>query len=246
MRVSGRLLLSCALLIGSTAALYGQRENRGFLDSGGDFLHRGHWITGGMFSYSTNECSDFRFAMLNNINSTGYTLKISPFFAYAIRDNVALGARMSYSRSLDKIHSAEIDSDDIDLGIDEYYRLKHQGSVAAVMRYYFPLDSEGRFAILNEVRLSGGYGEAKYFNGTGDELKGAYETTISGALTISPGMLAMVNRHVAVEVNVGVLGAQYSRTSTTRNQVTKGDRTVGVLNYRVNLLSFELGLSYYF
>lgn len=57
------------------------------------FIPKGQWMVGSTFSYSEHEDDNYKFLVLEKIESTGYTFKVSPFFGYFIRDNVALGGR---------------------------------------------------------------------------------------------------------------------------------------------------------
>ena len=50
---------------------------------------------------------------------------------------------------------------------------------------------------------------------------------------------------MAVEVNVGVMGISYSHTKQVHNQVTTGTRHQSAMNFKVNLLSIGLGISFY-
>ena len=50
---------------------------------------------------------------------------------------------------------------------------------------------------------------------------------------------------MAVEVNVGMMGIGYSRVRQGHNQVTTGTRHQSAMNFKVNLLSIGLGISFY-
>lgn len=234
------------LLLGSLS-LSGQRIDRSFASgSMTPFIEKGAWITGGNVSYSTHRNADYKFAVLDNINSTGYKMEISPFVAYAFGNNEAAGARLGYERSLLKIHGADVAIKDLDIGIEEYYRLKHTISCNAVYRYYIPLDRSNRFAIFNEMRIGLGWGQAKLFNGLGEKLTGVYERNIDLTVAMAPGMVAFATDNIAIEVNVGILGVQYANTRSVESQVYVGQRNETLLNFKINLLALELGAAYYF
>ena len=72
------------------------------------FIPKGQWMVGSTFSYSEHEDDNYKFLVLEKIESTGYTFKVSPFFGYFIRDNVALGGRFSYNRTYTPIGSSKI------------------------------------------------------------------------------------------------------------------------------------------
>ena len=72
------------------------------------FVPRGQWIFGASASYSTHTNKDYTFLVIEDINSDGYTFKVTPLIAYAIRDNMAIGVKFIYSRSLLRIDSGSI------------------------------------------------------------------------------------------------------------------------------------------
>jgi hypothetical protein len=65
------------------------------------------------------------------------------------------------------------------------------------------------------------------------------------SLGLNPGMVAFVNNHLAIEVNVGMLGLQYKHTEQIHNQVYTGDLKSTQINFKVNILSIGFGVSYY-
>ena len=53
------------------------------------FIPKGQWMLGSTFSYSEHEDNNFSFlGVLQDIESLGYSFKVSPFFGYFIKDNV--------------------------------------------------------------------------------------------------------------------------------------------------------------
>ena len=86
-----------------------RRRRRGLTDRHTLFVPKGQWVFGGTASYSTHTNDNYRFLIVEDINSTGYTVRVSPMVAYALRDNMALGARFTYSRSLLKLDKAHLE-----------------------------------------------------------------------------------------------------------------------------------------
>ena len=102
------------------------RAERGLTSMSNQFVPRGQWIFGASASYSTHTNKDYTFLVIEDINSDGYTFKVTPLIAYAIRDNMAIGVKFIYSRSLLRIDSGSIKlGSDIDLGVDFYNALQH-------------------------------------------------------------------------------------------------------------------------
>lgn len=225
--------------------VHAQRYDRGFDLNSTAFTKKGTWMIGGQVAYSTHKNEDYRFLIIEDINSTGYRFTVSPMFCYMVRDNMGVGMRFGYGRNLLKVDSANLSIDEIDVNVKDYYSLSHDFSAMAIYRNYIPLGESKRFALFNETQLSYSTGQAKLIDGHGTSIVGTYERSNSLSLGLNPGMVAFINDHVAVEVNVGMLGLQYTSVDQTHNQVYKGSRETTQINFKVNILSIGFGLAYY-
>ena len=223
------------------------RRRRGLTDTHNLFVPKGQWVFGGTASYSTHSNKSYQFLLIEGIDSKGYTFKISPMIAYAVRNNMALGGRFIYSRSLLKLDKAAINFGDegsnVNLAAQDYYSLQHSYQVAAIWRQYIPLGRSKRFALFNEMSLAGGGTEARFANGS--PVKGTYETGYTLSLGISPGIIAFATNNMAVEVNVGVMGITFNHSEQVHNQVTVGERNLSQMNFKVNIFSIGLGMAFY-
>jgi hypothetical protein len=202
-------------------------------------------MVGGKVGYSTHKNDNYRFLVIEDINSTGYRFTVSPMFCYMIRDNMGLGMRFGYGRNLLSIDSANINIESVGINVKDYFSLSHDFSAMAVYRNYIPLGTSKRFALFNEMQLTYGVGEAKIIDGHGTNIVGSFEKSHSLSLGINPGMIAFINDHVAVEFNVGMLGLQYNNVNQTHNQIYNGSRDATQINFKVNILSLGFGLAYY-
>ena len=223
------------------------RRQRGLTDKHNLFVPRGQWIFGGTASYSTHSNDTYRFLVVEGIESKGYTFKVSPMIAYAFRDNMALGGRFIYSRSLLKLDKADLnlggEDSDLNFELNDCYSLQQSYSVAMIWRQYIPLGRNKRFALFNEMQLSGGGTQARFAKDS--PVKGTYQTGYTFSLGISPGIIAFATNNRAVEVNVGVMGISYSHTKQVHNQVTVGKRDASMMNFKVNIFSIGLGMAFY-
>lgn len=224
-----------------------KRRQRGLTDVNNLFVPKGQWIFGGTASYSTHTNEGYQFLVIDKIDSKGYTFKVSPLIAYAFHNNMALGGRFIYSRSLLKLDNAKLSLGDEDSGIDitarDFYSIRHTYTVAAVWRQYIPLGRSKRFALFNELQLAGGGTEAKFAYES--PVKGTYETGYTLSLGVSPGIIAFATNNMAVEVNVGVMGITYTSTEQVHNQVRVGKRSTSMMNFKVNIFSIGLGMYFY-
>ena len=210
------------------------------------FVPKGQWIVGSNVSYSEHTESNYDFLVVEGVNSDGYKLKISPMFDYALKDNMALGARFNYSRTLVRMDETQINLDDENqFDVNNIYQLKHSYSAMAIFRNYIPLGESKRFALFSETQLEVGGSQSKVSNGRGEELTGTYSTSVDMGLGVSPGLVAFINNYTAVEVSVGVLGVNLSKKRQTTNQVETGEQSSTSANFKINIFSIGLGIAFY-
>lgn len=224
-----------------------RRRQRGLTDRHNLFVPKGQWIFGGTASYSTHSNDTYRFFVVEDIDSRGYNVKVSPMVAYAFRDNMALGGRFVYSRTLLKMDGAQLEIGDKETGTEihvrDFHTLRHSFQMAAIWRQYIPLGRNRRFALFNEMQFAGGAIQGKFANDA--PVKGTYESGYSFSLGIAPGIIAFATNNMAVEVNVGVMGISYTNVKQVHNQVTVGHRKSSMMNFKVNIFSIGLGMAFY-
>lgn len=204
--------------------------------------------TGGIsFSYLKADAKDFDFLLLDGINARGYTLKISPNFAYAIKDDIAIGARFSYRRTYANIGNVDIGlGDDLSFKIDHYRTLRHSYQMGVFLRTYMSLFGSKVIGFYNDLQLSYGLNQGKTLNHEGAALTGAYEVGHSLKLGVRPGMAVFVRNNLAVDVSLDVMGASLKWVKQTRNRVEEGSFRSATADFSLNLLSVNLGLTTYF
>lgn len=211
-----------------------------------DFVPKGQWIVGLSVSYTQSSQDKYQFLILEGISGDTYSFKISPTVMFAVKADLALGGRFSYNRSLTKVANAEIVLDsETNYSFDHLYRLSHNYYGAAVMRNYFSLGKSTRFGIFNEVALQLGGGQTKLTTGVGDDLTGTYERNFSLSLGLTPGICVFLSNYSALEVNVGLLGFNYTDTRAVKDQIYVSKRNAQSANFRINLFSITFGATFY-
>lgn len=235
-RVLNRLAaVSAALLM----CLAGASEARAQYD-------RGKWVISGNASYSMHESDNARLLVVDGIVGQGYNLSVSPAASYMVRDNLAIGVRGSYGRSLFNINAAELAVSDISLDIRDYYSLRHDWSAGIFARPYIPIGSSGRYAMFAEVFLGGKAGQAKVIDEHDGTMAGTWQKSHSWSFEVNPGLTAFLTDHTALEVSVGLLDFCTSSTDQVHNQVYTGSRSSFKSSFMVDVLSLNFGLAFYF
>lgn len=211
------------------------------------FVPKGQWITGLSVSYSQSSQNKYSFLVIENLNGDTYSFNISPMLMYAVRDDLALGGKFGYSRSLTKLESMDLNFDpETTFGVDHLYRLSHDYWGMAVMRNYFSIGHSKRFGFFNELQLKFGGGQSKFTTGAGSDLSGTYTTNFFCGVGLAPGLTVFLNNYSAVEVNVGVLGFNYNKSTSKRDQIYSESLAYKTANFRINLFSITFGVGLYF
>ena len=203
-------------------------------------------MLGGTARYSQHLNDDYNMLIINDINSKGYNVSVNPRLMYMFKDNMGVGLRFSYDRSMLDLASADLSVSDITMSAKDCYEIQHQFSAHGVYRAYIPLGSSKRVAMFADLLFGGSYKQGKNFNAGGDYVLGTYTQKYALELAVEPGIVAFLSERLAVEMNVGIFGLNYSWADQLKNQVIGGHSDSTSAGFMVNLLSLGVGLSYYF
>lgn len=210
------------------------------------FIPQGQWMAGGTFSYSEHEENNLNFLVLKNIEGLGYTFNVSPYVGYFFKNNMSAGVRFAYNRTYLDMSNFEVNlGDDFKISLKDLYYLEHNYEVSGFLRTYVPLGKSKIFGLFNELRLTYGYGVGKNSTGSGTEYDGTFEKTHMLQLGIAPGMSAFVTNWSAVEVSIGVMGYGIEWKKQKTNQVEDGSRRTSSGNFKINLFSINIGMTFY-
>lgn len=64
------------------------------------FMPKGEFIFGGTVSYNSFNFDDFDFLMLSGISAQTYNVSVTPNVYYSFANNMAVGIKFAYKRSL--------------------------------------------------------------------------------------------------------------------------------------------------
>ncbi len=241
-----RLLAICLLLLiwGSLKAS-GQDDFQRDLESV-VFVPKGQWITGVSINYTQSNQNDYQFLVVENLSGDTYSFRVSPMLIYVVKDDLGLGGKFAYTRSLTKLEKGSIVlGDDTSYDVNNLYRLSHNYYGMAVMRNYFSMGRSKRFGFFNELQLQLGGGQSKLMQGKGTEITGAYERNFSANIGLAPGIVVFLNNFSALEVNIGVLGFSYTHTRQINDRIYDSTRKSKHASFNINLFSITFGAAFY-
>lgn len=242
------LLLLCTLCAGEAQAQRGKRAikriDREVMEA--VFIPKGAWMAGGTVSYSEHDEGNLNVLVLKNLEGKGYDFSVSPYAGYFFRDNISAGLRFAYRRNYLDLKNLELNlGEDFNISLDNLYYLEHKYETSGFLRTYMPIGRSKIFGLFNEARVTYGYGKGKNSTGTGATYDGAYQKVQNLQIGFAPGLTAFITDWSAVEVSVGVMGFDFKWIDQETNRVEEGRQRVSSGNFKINLFSINIGMTFY-
>ena len=241
------ILLLLAVIVGSAEAQRGKRaiERIDRDVQKAVFIPKGTWMVGGSVSYSEHDESNLNFLIMKDVEGKGYNFSISPYVGYFFRDNISAGFRFTYNRDYLDLGNMDINLGDITLSFDDLYYLEHKYEATGFLRTYIPIGRSKIFGLFNEARITYGYGKGKNSTGSGTTYDGTFQTVQNLQIGFAPGLAAFITNWSAVEVSVGVMGFDFKWIDQQSNQVEEGSMRTSSGNFKINLFSINIGMTFY-
>ena len=190
-------------------------------------------------SEKTSENPSSLFQQIESQDRISYI--ISGAGGYFIRDLWMLGGRLEYESSESDTGFTE-DSDQ--LRIQATSQLT---TIGFVMRNYLPMGKTGRFSLFVESSLDFGYGKEVVQTTLDDDIDRTVTNAYVLELGVTPGLMAFINKGVAIETSVNLIGLSASWGDYDFNSGERTGNTSSVdLDFSIKLLTLYIGLTYYF
>lgn len=210
------------------------------------FVPKGALVAGVSVNYSHSDQDNYQFLIIENLSGDSYSFKVSPTVMFCFKDNFTAGGRFSYSRSQTRLDNADIIIDsETDHNIDKLFRVSQSYLGTGLMRMYVSLGKTTRFGLFNEVQLAIGGGQSKITNGQGKDFTGTYERNFQFHVGLAPGLSCFLNNYSAIEVNVGVLGFNYTHSRAVTDRIHVAKTNANHANFNINLFSITFGVMFY-
>ena len=118
---------------------------------------------GGTAKYTQHVNDGYSMLVISNINSEGYNISVKPRVMYAFKDNMAVGLKFSYGRSMLDLASADLGVASIEMNAADCYQIQHKYSAFGVFRAYIPFGNSKRVAMFADLHLGGSFKQGKAF-----------------------------------------------------------------------------------
>ena len=235
------------MLFLGTLCAEAQHYDRGYeLVPSSPFLKKGTWMAGGTARYAQHINDGFNFLLINNINSAGYSVSLSPKVMYMFKDNMGAGLKFAYETSNLDLSSAELSAAGITMEAKDCYQIQNEYSVHGFYRTYIPLAGAKRIAMFADLMIGGIIGRGKVFNTVDDSIVGTYQKSYALEIRVDPGIIAFLTERIALELNVGIFGVSQRWANQIHNQIDNGTFDSISAGFMINPLSIGIGMSYYF
>ena len=210
------------------------------------FIPKGEWLLGGTFNYQEWDTDNINLLVLKDIDIEGHTFTGSPYFGYFVANNIAIGGRYSYSRHYFYLGNFNLNlGEDFNISLEDLYYLEHTHEGTVFMRTYMPLGRSKMFGFFNDIQLTYAHTVGKNSTGSGADYDGSYGKTHALKLSFCPGMTAFVTDFMAAEASIGIMGFKYKWQEQQTNRIESGKSRSTGANFRFNLLSINLGITFY-
>lgn len=235
-----------ALYVPSLEKRHIERVNRDDLKA--TFIPKGQWMVGGTINYQQWDTDQLDMLVLKNMQYNAYTFSGSPYFGYFIKNNLAVGGRYSYSRNNFQLDQFDLNlGEDFNISLSDLYYLGHRHQASVFLRNYMPIGRSKIFGFFAEVDAS--YSQMTSKNSTGlvedKTYDGTYLKSHALQLGFMPGLTAFVTDFAAVECSIGVMGLNYKWGDATANRIENTKSNSGGANFKFNLFSVNLGMTFY-
>lgn len=233
---------------GDTIPMMLRERNFGRFDRGLSnhlYLPKGIWTFGITASYGEFSTSDLEiFDLLSDIDISGHIFAIRPYFAYTIRNNMAVGMRLAYNSGKGRIDSFKVDIDeDMNFNLHDIMYRSESYSAAITFTQYYGIARRGRFGIFNEVELAFSSGNSDFHRPYNGESRMTHTTTMAAALNFSPGLSVFIMDPVSFNISFGVFGFQLKNEKQSVNGERMGSRFTSSANFRFNIFNINFGIA---
>ena len=212
------------------------------------FVYKGEFMLGLTASYGrvSSEDSDL-LLLLDGINVGLNSATIRPFFAYAYKDNLAVGIRLGY----EYIHG-DLSNIGLNLGliadgmegmsIGNLSLRNENFSWALFHRHYLGLDRKGIVGVILETELLFKNGTSRFTAGS-DVESASFSRNFAAQLNVNPGIGVYIFPQACVTATVGIGGLKYNniRQCNAVGEVI-GRRDHSSLDFKINILNVQIGV----
>ena len=207
---------------------------------------KGSWLIGGTAAYTAHDNENYSFAVVKDINSVGFHIGVSPEFCWFVQDNLGVGLKLSYGRTMLDAATGSAEFGTIAIGVEDYYTVRQSMTATAFLRYYIPIGDSERFAMFADAGLMFSKGHRKDSDEHTGAVVGTWQDDWKAGLAVNPGLMAYVGKRLSLFASIGMAGLTFGKAEQIHNQVDEGGRDYFGLSYMLNPAALKIGLDLHF
>ncbi len=174
----------------------------------------------------------------------GYMFTVELFGGYFIKDALAVGTHLGYSRTWFDIDFSILE-DIADIKQRRKYVSNGFFAQPFIKNYMKVLDSKNLY-LFNETSVKVKYSYGISQTDDGEEIEKTRNKAWSIEAGINPGLCIMVLNRFAFETSVGLLGLSSSVVEVEENGEKHSKLVFNMVNFTINLLALDFSLVYFF
>lgn len=213
------------------------------------FVYKGEVMLGLTASYGNVKAEDSDLMLLLNDIDVGLrSTTVRPFFAYAYRDNRAVGLRLGYQYINGNLGNIDVNLGLIAEGIEDMnlgnIGLRNETfSWSLFHRNYLGLDRRGIVGVILEMELLVKSGSTRFMSGA-DDVSASVSRNFAAQLNVNPGLGVYIMPQVCVTATVGIGGLRYNNIRQLDNVTGEviGRRDHSSLNFKINIVDIQIGI----
>jgi hypothetical protein len=174
----------------------------------------------------------------------GYMFTVQVFGGYFIKDALAVGTHLGYSRTwLDIDFSLLEDLADV----KQHRKYVSNGFfVQPFLKNYLKVMDSKSLYFFNETSILVQYSYGMSQSDDGEEIDKTRNKTWTIKAGLNPGICIMVLSRMAFETSVGLLGLSTSVVDVEENGESHSRLVYNIVNFTINLLALDFSLVYFF
>ena len=209
-------------------------------------ISAGHILGGATLSLiQANTEDDAMNVIIGDVyEAEGYMFTVQAFGGYFIKDAVAVGAHLGYSRTwLDIDFSLLEDIADV----KQHRKYVSNGFfVQPFLKNYLKVMDSKSLYFFNETSVLVQYSYGMSQSDDGEEIDKTRNKTWTIKAGLNPGICIMVLSRFAFETSVGLLGLSTSVVDVEENGESHSRLVYNIVNFTINLLALDFSLVYFF
>lgn len=202
---------------------------------------QGNWHTNLTINYGNTKENNQIKLLANVIEKRNLSYGFGFSGGYFFKNYISVGLNIKMNRSNQQVDYLQ------DADIIQNQNLSQNFVLTPFIRNYIPLTKNNRFSVFNETGISIGYGQTlSRQTKSVDEISKYYDESMIVRFGIKPGINAFIVERFSFEVSVDLIGFEMEYLNSEYGEEQVGSTTNVSFDFKVDLLSLNFGVAYYF